>query len=509
MEPLDRVVFTFPIYGLDLLPGAGIVVAGGGGRMKSGIPNVCQVLTFDEKKIALTPTAMVEISDAAVALSTHENVIHLAIGPGVKDYSFVHDKLVPVSSFQHDLQVSTSVEQTAIAASEDASTLIIASDDGSVVVLRLERFEPVFSGRIHTNGINDLCVSSDGSLVATTGRDKAAHIWRSRDGEILQTLKPVMPISHRTHIRAIRFCSMQSDIVFSAESNPRKGAWIAAWRKPSPSETTLYSPVAKIRASNDALTAMSVNTDGSLVASSSAEGHVSLFSWNGTAFSRMWSTETRTNFFRTPKPPHILPVTGMRFSVSGKHVFAASADYTVSVWPTRLPTRWSRCVRVFFWITSILVLVLAMLIVEDEHLHEEVRKRRAMVVPYMEPHLSEVQRAVRPLLQEGNTAIQPHLTELKKRTVEYTSRLSQQTSPLLQSMEKGYRNLVVKIHDYRYAQESGHSTSLDSESTILSADDQNEKENCERAQEGKQIILHVYKAEKSSDSSDESFSIHP
>ncbi|KAI0557572.1 WD40/YVTN repeat-like containing protein [Gracilaria domingensis] len=505
MEPLTRVVFTFPIYALDTLSGDDIVVAGGGGRMKSGIPNVCEVLSFDEKETTLRPTATVELPDAAVALATHESIIHLVIGPGVKDYNYLRGKLVPVSSFHHDLQVSTSQEQTAISASEDASTLVIASDDGHVVVLRLERFEPIFSGQIHTNGITDLCVNSDGSLVATTGRDKAAHIWRSRDGEILQTLKPIMASSHRTHIRAARFCSTQSDLLFTAESNPRKGGWIAAWRKPSPSETTLYSPIATAKASFDALTAMSVNAEGSLLASSSAEGHVSLFGWNGTTFSKKWSTETRTHLFRTPKPPHVLPVTGMSFSDSGRHVFAASADYTISVWPIRLPTSWGRLSRLVLWLLSALVLIFAILIAEDGHLPEEIRRRRSAVTPYMEPHLSQVQRVVRPLLRESHHVMQPHLAELRERTSVYINRFSEQGHPILEAVSKVYQRLAFENGDGRSSQESLMPESATVGDFVdLSASVQNRKRSCKREREGKKIILHALKTEKLRDSGDES-----
>lgn len=45
MKPVNKYSFSFPIYVLDLLPDDAIVIAGGGGRMKSGIPNVCVSFT--------------------------------------------------------------------------------------------------------------------------------------------------------------------------------------------------------------------------------------------------------------------------------------------------------------------------------------------------------------------------------------------------------------------------------------------------------------------------------
>lgn len=41
MEPVSRIAFEYPIYGMDILDDGSVSVAGGGGRMKSGIPNSC------------------------------------------------------------------------------------------------------------------------------------------------------------------------------------------------------------------------------------------------------------------------------------------------------------------------------------------------------------------------------------------------------------------------------------------------------------------------------------
>lgn len=389
------------------------------------------MLSFNESNAELASVASSELSDAAVALATHGCVIHIVMGTGVKDYVYKSGKIVAVSSFEHDVQVSTTEEQTAVATSEDGSTLVVASDNGSVAVLRLEHVEPVFTGPIHTNGITDLSITSNGSLVGTTGRDKLAQIWRSKDGEVLQTLDTVMPRSIRTHIRAIRFCSAQPDVLFTAESNPRRGGWIAAWQKSSASEIARYTPIAKIKASSDALTALCVNNDGSLLATSSAEGHVSLFAWDGLAFSKRWSTETRTNPFKASKPPHVLPVTGMYFSTSDKYVLAASADYTISIWKTRQSMRWRRCTRALFWLFTILIALFAILMAEDQHLNEMVRIRRAQMAPFMEPHLSKVQKIVRPFVRERHTSMHLCFSRLRNTAQGYMRETSRRIPAVL------------------------------------------------------------------------------
>lgn len=46
MEPVSRVAFEYPIYGMDVLDDGTVAIAGGGGRMKSGIPNSCVRMSF-------------------------------------------------------------------------------------------------------------------------------------------------------------------------------------------------------------------------------------------------------------------------------------------------------------------------------------------------------------------------------------------------------------------------------------------------------------------------------
>lgn len=53
MEPIYRLNLTYPIYALSLLPDNGIVVTGGGGLMKSGVPNACVSLSVSPVPILL------------------------------------------------------------------------------------------------------------------------------------------------------------------------------------------------------------------------------------------------------------------------------------------------------------------------------------------------------------------------------------------------------------------------------------------------------------------------
>lgn len=453
MEPVSRVAFEYPIYGMDIFDDGTLAVAGGGGRMKSGIPNSCvrdsvsplfdfsfpaqvdnllrnltfvhmfddfvrnasapqEVLSFDERNHALTRRASVSLVDAPVALATHGATLITVLGTGCKNFVYkCPTSLTAASNFQYDLRVSSSHEQSAVVVARNGTRLAVASDEGHLTVLQLPHYDLLLSKQLHSQGITDLSISTDGSLIATSARDRAAYICRTDSAEVLQKICPVMPPALRTHVRAIRFAPGQPALIFTVESNPRKGGWIAAWRSPHTSGGH-WTPVASMKASNDALTAFAINPTATVAAVSSAEGHVSVFQWNGTSFSRVWSTEPRRMAFKRVPPPHVLPVTAIHFSASSKHLFTASADYTVAVWPTYKPAKWSGVFRGLFLVVSLLVALFAVLLAEDEHLHSALREHRDVVKPFLEPHLSNLQYQVRPVIRRSAEDIRPYLQDL-------------------------------------------------------------------------------------------------
>lgn len=373
-------------------------------------------------------------------MACFNKTLHAVIGPGLKNFIYDSKHLTPASNFHYDLCVSSTQEQSAVAISKDGSTLVIASDEGHAVVLGLPRYEPLFSDRIHSDGIIDLTITVDGTFVATTARDRAAYIWHASDGQILQSIKPVMPPALRTHLRAIRFCDMQPNLIFTAESNPRKGGWIAAWKRESDSTISQFSPIASLKASTDALTAFAVNRAGTLVAVSSSEGHISVLQWSGSSFSKRWTTEAKTQLFQLPRPPHVLPVTGMQFSSSGNHLLSASADYTVTVWPSKQPTNWRGIFRIALWGLSLMVVLISILVAEDHHLHNVLRQRRDVVAPFLEPQLSNLQGRVRPILKKGHERMQPYVQELQDAVDPHVKRVGEKVSPYITVLDQYRQN---------------------------------------------------------------------
>lgn len=289
----------------------------------------------------MTSSASVELPDAGVALSVHGRTANVIIDQGVKMFHAREGTIKAASRFFYDICVSSSVEQTALALSDDGRILALADDDGRVCVLALHNFELLFRGSVHTQGVTDISLSADGRLACSTARDRLAIVWDTHTGQVVQTIRSISAghteaktkrLSGRRSVRVLRFAN-STGLLFAGESS-KEGGWVSVWRHQGESGSAAepYVACSVSRACSDALTGLTVDHTGRLIAVSSSEGHISVLRWDNVSLTRVWSSETVLQNFRSSNPPHALPVTGMCFSSSGRFLVAASADRSITVW---------------------------------------------------------------------------------------------------------------------------------------------------------------------------------
>jgi len=302
--------------------------------------------------------------------------------------------LTEESDFEHDIHISSTEEQSTLKFSNDGKYLIVASDVGPVRVLRYPEYDLLATNRIHSEGVNDVAISSDNRIVGSSARDKSAYLWNINTGDSVQLLQPVLKDQFQTTIKAIRFSPIHPLELFAVESNSKKGgSWISAWKHHDGSKTP-WRCESFTQAFKDSISTFSINDDGNLIALASVEGHVALLSWNGSKFRILWNTEKRTSPFRPAKPFHALPVTSLCFTKSNEYVFSASADWTVVAWPVHKPFSFN---STFKWISgfmSIIVLAISVLVAVFVQPYEIICTNSG--IQYIEAQFS-VRRKVKPM----------------------------------------------------------------------------------------------------------------
>lgn len=446
MQPTSRLVLDFPVYGMGSLQGDAVAMAGGGGRMKSGIPNRVTVRTFDESTGSFdtgeeSATANTEDAAVAVASSRSFGLFYTLVGTGCKNYLYDSSThvLEPESAYEHDIRVAAKQEQVSLAVAADASTLAIGSDAGDVRTLSLPDCTPMAHFKVHAKGVDNLDVSADGRLVASTSaRDRTSYLWEARTGKMLQRITALHADDYKTHVRSVRFSPGHPSLMFAAESNPRQGAWISVWRdavatdEGTDASEADYRLIASVKVTADALTAMAVHSDGR-VAVASAEGHVALFRWSsGSRIAKVWSTETRVEWLRPPTPPHFLPVTAIAFSSGGRYVLTASADFTVTAWPARRMGVLRLTFKLLSWMFAFIVLAVALIVAEDHELPTPIVPHRTLLEPRVSDargvlrpiaidasmkvveHAEAAREAAEPWMRKGLSAVEPHLGRIEE-----------------------------------------------------------------------------------------------
>lgn len=310
---------------------------------------------MDESSQTLKSLASATLPDAGVALATYSRSIYIAIDSGIKTFLCKSAGLTPASRFHHDVRVSATIEQTAVDISADGKTLVLAADDGSVVVLSMPRYKILFKGALHSDGITDLNLSNDGRLACTTAHDRQALVWDTRSGTIIQSIAPASTASTksdsvnptpgrrpppRSHVRALRL-SARGTLLYAAESG-HNGGFVSVWR--ATGSAPAFVTTALVRITSEAVTGLAVNECGMMAAVATSEGHVCILRYDGhTNLSVHWRTDY--SLFNRGVPPHVLPITGMCFVQDGTRLVTASADRSVAIWnverqPSRRPIIW-------------------------------------------------------------------------------------------------------------------------------------------------------------------------
>eukprot|EP00163_Fabomonas_tropica_P025939 TRINITY_DN4591_c0_g1_i2.p1 TRINITY_DN4591_c0_g1~~TRINITY_DN4591_c0_g1_i2.p1 ORF type:complete len:392 (+),score=55.08 TRINITY_DN4591_c0_g1_i2:72-1247(+) len=274
-----RVSVACSIYGLAWNNARGIVYGGGGGKSKTGIPNLLVHAAIDASKGLCTTKARVDPDDAVMALDCHptQSIIACAVGTDIKLFKLKDNKFTAGQRLGGEAGQNVRV----VKFSPDGSYLVGAGEAGFITLYSYPSCKRVgsFSGHSESEPVIDVDFNPRSLLLATVSWDKTVRVWRARAAAKSSTQEPCLQVMKLDEgkfqgytFRGVRFHPRDANVLFTLQSKSKNSAYVTRWERSKPEgpfEATISGAV-----HSAPLVSFAISPDGHTLGAGSSEGHV-------------------------------------------------------------------------------------------------------------------------------------------------------------------------------------------------------------------------------------------
>jgi prolactin regulatory element-binding protein len=323
--------------GGEQTPGKGLVLlAGGGGNQRTGVPNSLLLAEYDFESTELT--------DAVDTFATGDDPPYrLAAHPAGEAVvcSLEHDcrlfqvraredgdsSKVRIGAAEREIPALQGIgEQNCLVFSPDGTRLAAGGEDGHLRVIEWGTFKVLLDKPEAHKSIKDLDFSVDGAFVASTSDGSACRIWDVASGECVASLSG-------EGIGFVRFSRGSSRPLLFAAVRKRGMGFISTF------DSSSWKQVNSRKLQEDPISAFTISRDGRFLAIGSSEGDIAVV-----------DAET-LSICQKLKRAHMIFVTSMEFSAKGEALLSVSGDSSARVTPVSP-------VRSGSWQGSLLLLII-------------------------------------------------------------------------------------------------------------------------------------------------------
>ncbi|XP_058730674.1 SEC12-like protein 2 [Vicia villosa] len=300
-----------------------IVVAGGGGEGRSGIPNSVMLAHFDVASNSLSDQPVNKLgtnSELPYRMTLHPNgdgVICAMETPKICRW-FDWDKIETAEVHKLGLKLSEKVLtqldnvglQLALAFSNDGTTLAAGGEDGSLRVFKWPSMENILNESNAHSTVKDLHFSSDGKLIVSLGGGGPCKVWDISSEIVLATLTN----ENRENFSSCRFSQINDTTqVLYIAAKTDKGGSILTWN------TKTWERISSKYISRDVISAFNVSPDGKFLACGTPEGEIIIVN------------STNMHIQTKIKKAHLGIITALAFSPDSRALASVSWDSSARV----------------------------------------------------------------------------------------------------------------------------------------------------------------------------------
>eukprot|EP00127_Corallochytrium_limacisporum_P005860 Clim_evm5s214 gene=Clim_evmTU5s214 len=346
-----------PIYATDLLAGQYLVVAGGGGAAKSGIPNQFEVLRLEMNRAkgagitganSLTSVNVGSEAIGCISCNYDLNSNKLTLVCGMDKFvgvfaGFLENNECHLQEMMRKMVVSGDDEDDYImkvALSKDGNVILAGVSNGDVILLQTESLAQLAVGAGHTKEINDCAVcpvpplSGRGHELLTGCTDGSAKVWEygtetGSDTDVLNEVGMFLSDPSWTKAKSYEIKGAAYVIGGNVRANDPKELrkrlgvmTIHSTKQKLPSYACLWSRatnkrVATLKLEQEPITVYGVSSDYKLAAVAYATGDIGFIDV--------------TNFAYLGKISgvHDIFITGMSFDLPNQGILSATIDKNI------------------------------------------------------------------------------------------------------------------------------------------------------------------------------------
>uniref|UniRef100_A0A2P2KSL5 Uncharacterized protein n=1 Tax=Rhizophora mucronata TaxID=61149 RepID=A0A2P2KSL5_RHIMU len=298
-----------------------VVLAGGGGEGRSGIPNAVVLARFDFASNSLSPQPVAKLgigSDLPYRMVVHPGgdglICALPKSCRLFEWDEVEDnednKLGVKLSEKALTQLEDIGQQLALAFNTEGSVLAVGGEDGNIRVFKWPSMEIILNEAQAHKSVKDLCFSPDGKFLVSLGTRGPGRVWDVTSSTVVTSLS----IENGEIFASCRFCQTNDKTqVLHIAAITGKGGSIVTWKT---------SPWGRIRSKHivkEPVSSLNVSPDGKHLAVGTAQGDVLLLD------------ATNMQIQMMIRQAHLGIVTALGFSHDSRALISASMDSSARV----------------------------------------------------------------------------------------------------------------------------------------------------------------------------------
>lgn len=298
-----------------------VVLSGGGGEGKSGIPNAILVSQFyaDSNSLSDQPVAKLGTgADLPYRMAVHPGGEGLICSMPQSCRWFEWDSVKSddvhgwgLKSSEKSLnQLEDVGQQLALAFNDEGSVLAVGGEDGKLRVFKWPSMDSILDESNAHASVKDLSFSPDGKFLASVGSSGPGRIWEIASSTPVAALQKVKD-------ERFGFCrfsqSIENQQVLYVTAMQGSGGSILKWN------TTSWTRISSKHITRDSITAFNVSADGKYLAVGTMEGDILV----------LYSSSMRLH--TAVKKAHLGIVTSLMFSHDSRALLSTSFDSSARV----------------------------------------------------------------------------------------------------------------------------------------------------------------------------------